>query len=356
MRALTGLLALLLVIAGLAGASVWIASKSEAEAAARVRSDVDPAPITYTIELATLQRVATAPTRIRPRVTASLPASKIQTPVVTRVDVTVGDRIAFGQSVLEVQGRPVIVLEGGFPPWRDFTSGMSAGIDVDQLQQSLAGLGLYEGPIDGILSPATKEAIQRMYSSAGYQAPSTIGDDQVVLPVSELWFVPAGEWVVNAADVEVGDLLLPGLVEIGSTDVAVSLTVPESVVPELTVGDTLTLFNAEAAFETSIRGIVSFVPGEGGDSVVTVTVASDIPEGFRLATRSLVVLASTGAPVMIVPSSAVFYDADTTYVNVVRQSGTQKTPIRLGMESEGFFEVADGDLQVGDQVVLGYDP
>ena len=76
---------------------------------------------------------------------------------------------------------------------------------------------------------------------------------------------------------------------------------------------------------------------------------------FR-STRALITLATTESPVMVVPSSAISYDGDTTYVYVRGQATERKVPVRLGMESEGFFEIVDGDVEVGDQVVLGHGP
>lgn len=47
-------------------------------------------------------------------------------------------------TLLEVTGRPVTVLEGVLPMWRDFEPGIE-GPDVLQLQEALARLGRYRG-------------------------------------------------------------------------------------------------------------------------------------------------------------------------------------------------------------------
>jgi hypothetical protein len=60
-----------------------------------------------------------------------------------------GQRLANGDVLAVVGGRPVIWLDGGVPAWRDLTIG-SESVDVIQLKRALIGLGHHvEGrPID----------------------------------------------------------------------------------------------------------------------------------------------------------------------------------------------------------------
>lgn len=96
--------------------------------------------------------------------------------VLTGVFAKRGDGVRQGQVVVEVNGRPVIVLQGTKASYRDIEPGMS-GVDVAQLQRSLAAMGEYSGPINGVFDGGTKAAVDRMYRAAGYAPPSTDGGD-----------------------------------------------------------------------------------------------------------------------------------------------------------------------------------
>lgn len=85
--------------------------------------------------------------------------------VVTRRGVDPGDTLTAGTVALWVNGRPVIVLSGDFPTYRDLTQG-DTGDDVLQLQHALVGLG-YALTADGDFGPATADALRRLYRSIG---------------------------------------------------------------------------------------------------------------------------------------------------------------------------------------------
>ncbi|MDR2374076.1 MAG: hypothetical protein LBD77_08290 [Bifidobacteriaceae bacterium] len=82
-----------------------------------------------------------------------------------------------GESLLEIEGNPVFLLQGAIPLWRDLSAGMS-GIDVDTLRQALTSLGYSAGdtaaatPYDAALAGA----IDQLYAAGGYPAPSTRPD------------------------------------------------------------------------------------------------------------------------------------------------------------------------------------
>ncbi|MFE5549608.1 peptidoglycan-binding protein [Streptomyces sp. NPDC056534] len=90
-------------------------------------------------------------------------------PIVTRLPVQAGARVVAGQVVLEVSGRPVFVLKGELPAYRDLRPG-TAGKDVKQLQQALSGLGHAVGSDSpGTFGAGTKEALDSFYASIGYK-------------------------------------------------------------------------------------------------------------------------------------------------------------------------------------------
>ncbi len=92
--------------------------------------------------------------------------------VLTEVFAGTGDKVSEGQAVVEVDGRPVIVLAGAKAAYRDVKPLMS-GPDVEQLQRSLARLGHYSGTVTGVFDQRTKAAVSRLYEKLGYSTPDT---------------------------------------------------------------------------------------------------------------------------------------------------------------------------------------
>jgi peptidoglycan hydrolase-like protein with peptidoglycan-binding domain len=74
-----------------------------------------------------------------------------------------------GQVIMSASGRPVFVLRGAAPAFRDISPGTSGG-DVRQLEEALARLGFDPGPVDGNYDQKTSLAVERMYQKAGWDA------------------------------------------------------------------------------------------------------------------------------------------------------------------------------------------
>ncbi len=96
--------------------------------------------------------------------------------VLTGVFTSMGDKVNQGQAVVEVDGRPVIVLQGAKAMYRDIKP-LMRGPDVEQLQRSLTALKHYSGAVTGVLDDATKAAVARLYRQLDYPAPVTDGGD-----------------------------------------------------------------------------------------------------------------------------------------------------------------------------------
>jgi len=73
-----------------------------------------------------------------------------------------------GSVMLTASGRPLLVLQGEVPAFRDLVPGIS-GKDVRQLEQGLKRLGFDPGPVDGTFDQRTSAAVAQWYSSAGYE-------------------------------------------------------------------------------------------------------------------------------------------------------------------------------------------
>ena len=163
------------LIAIVTGAAVgaWIASRSiesPAEAAARTAPPA-PSPILVPVERRVLssdvvtrgtarfglpQPISVAPSALK----AS--AGLIATLPLRNAPVNEGD------VVLTASGRPVFVLAGRVPAYRDLAPG-TAGGDVRQLEEGLARLGFDPRPVDGVYDERTGKAVADWYTSRGWE-------------------------------------------------------------------------------------------------------------------------------------------------------------------------------------------
>ena len=101
-------------------------------------------------------------------------------PVVTGVRAGPGDEIGVGDVLVEVSGRPVILLRGDVPAYRAIRPG-AEGDDVTQLQQALSDLGFdTTGDEAGVFGDRTQAALADFYASIGYTVATTGDEDGVV--------------------------------------------------------------------------------------------------------------------------------------------------------------------------------
>src|SRR5262249_45942748 len=92
------------------------------------------------------------------------------TVALTRMPVRPGDRVKPGDVIAEIDGRPVFVLRGRLPAYRNLHEG-DHGPDVAQLQQALQGLGYADYDPAGDFEQSTALALLLFYRNLGYDAP-----------------------------------------------------------------------------------------------------------------------------------------------------------------------------------------
>ncbi|MEX8520769.1 MAG: peptidoglycan-binding protein [Leptothrix sp. (in: b-proteobacteria)] len=77
-------------------------------------------------------------------------------------------QVSEGDVLFTASGRPVLVLQGALPAYRDFVPGLQ-GEDVRQLERALARLGFDPGPVDGVYDQSTAAAVARWYKARGWE-------------------------------------------------------------------------------------------------------------------------------------------------------------------------------------------
>jgi len=166
---------LLAVLSWMAGGKI----QSPAEAAARTAPPT-PSPILVPVE----ERILTSDVITRGTAHFGLPqsislASSPLKPVVGMITTLPrrGEQINEGDVLLTSSGRPVFLLQGDIPAYRDLYVGLS-GEDVRQLEVALERLKFNPGSVDGIFDEETSVAVAKMYTSAGY-IPFTATSEQL---------------------------------------------------------------------------------------------------------------------------------------------------------------------------------
>ncbi|HET8979621.1 MAG TPA: hypothetical protein VFN87_15775 [Solirubrobacteraceae bacterium] len=110
----------------------------------------------------------------------------------------VGQVIKPGQALFEVDGNPVLLMDGTTPAYRDLSSADSNGPDVLELNRNLVALGFNAGAItvDDVWQPATTYGVELLQESLGETATGSLSLGQVV-------FLP-GRQLVSAVQASLG--------------------------------------------------------------------------------------------------------------------------------------------------------
>ncbi|TDE08217.1 peptidoglycan-binding protein [Jiangella asiatica] len=169
----------LLVVGGVAvialGAGIFAGTRitSPADAAARA-APPEASEVTVPVELRTLNSevVTRGDVSAAGAVDVVPEVGGLETPpVVTGQVPTVGAEVTEGTALLEIVGRPLVVLAGELPMYRSLRPGMS-GPDVEQLEVTLQRLGLDPGDVDDEYTATTGDAVAELFERIGYEPPA----------------------------------------------------------------------------------------------------------------------------------------------------------------------------------------
>ena len=156
---------LLAVISWIVGSKI----QSPAEAAARTAPPT-PSPILVPVEARVLSSDVITRGTARfglPQSISLAPSSlKSEAAVITTLPAR-GGQLKEGDVLLTASGRPVFLLQGDIPVYRDLTVGIT-GEDVRQLEAALKRLKFDPGPVDGVFDEKTSAGVAALYKSAGY--------------------------------------------------------------------------------------------------------------------------------------------------------------------------------------------
>jgi hypothetical protein len=284
----------------------------------------------------------------------------------------VGDIVEPGDILFEVNGKPVVLLEGDTPPWRPFASGMSDGADIELLEQNLFDLGYVDGDlnIDRNLTSNTLDAIEALW-------------DDVLNRDLDPGDPDAEPESFNLRRIDLGGVVFaPGPIRIAQNQVALGSSITPAVIPFQTTGNQQVvslairpadreLFDVGTAAEVELPGgevvpgevtdvadvatrLVDPASGQTSDPTIAVEVTmTSSPEGaFDAAPVEVEVVETVTAGVLTVPAAALVALAEGgNAVELVDGDTTRLIGVDIGRFADGRVEVS-GDLNEGDTVVV----
>ena len=271
-----------------------------------------------------------------------------------------GETISEGGVVAEVSGRPIFLMEGQVPLWRELGSG-DQGRDVVALQGFLVRLGASIGDEPGIFGPATASAVARFYEDVGYppmfrESPSS----GPIVPFGEVVVIQAAPAYVAAVTASLGGTVGGPILTLASSELVVESLLDPQAANLIEVG-AAAFVESETTGNTATGRVASIAPnsettpqGRTGHRTVIAVDGGLEPNWLGLNVRVTITDASTGQPALVVPESALYAQAD-GLVRVVVQTdaGTfVEVPVRVGMTAGGFAVVTSSDDAVHEGALV----
>jgi peptidoglycan hydrolase-like protein with peptidoglycan-binding domain len=262
-----------------------------------------------------------------------------------------GDVIEPGDIVAEVDGLPIIALQGAFPLWRALGPGVDDGKDVLQVEYVLASLGYaqeHDVTVDEEWTAATTEAVEAFQEDHGQ-------DDDGEIDVGELVFIDGPVLVADVTGVA-GQPAAEAGISVTTTEQSVHVDLDTTDADLLAVGDEVEVELPTAATATATVAAIGTAQTEEATGESSLPVTLTLTDAPALADGTPVdvhveIAAATG--VLAVPVEAVLALAEGGYaVEVVDAAGaTRLVAVTLGVFADGMVEI-EGDIEAGAEVVV----
>lgn len=344
----------LVLVAAVAG--TWVLAtqvQSPRQAAAQAEAPA-PIPVTAAVQRGYLHAPVTLSVTAQFQQLASVTAPDTLAGVVTATQVEAGEVVSAGSVLMRVNGRPLLVLPGAFPLYRDILPG-DTGDDVVAVQAGLRAAGLRTGrDRDGVYGAGTQAAVRRLYRASGYDAPagSTTGAGAVApsadasagadaaglapAPVDQGPRVLRSEVVMLASlPATVRSVAAPGaavsggaeVAALGSGDVLLSATLPATSVAGLVTGATATFAAPDGT--TASAQVEQMAPvGDGTQVQVTVTASVPVDAGATVVLE-IANPALEPADTLLVPISAVVSRGGRSFVYLEQPDEFAEVEVRV---------------------------
>lgn len=280
---------------------------------------------------------------------------------VTRL-VEQGREVERGSELYRVDERPVILLYGVVPMYRDLGPGTS-GVDVEQLESNLAALGYAGFTADDTFTEPTADAVRAWQADTGAEQSGKVARGDVV------FVADAGR--ADTRRVDVGELVAPGrpILDLSGIAKVVSLEVDIDDRDRFDVGVAVRVVlpgGDEVAGTVSSSTLVSMATevqgGLGGGNetgteavtAVQITLAEDVNDDLVGAPVDVVVAIEERADVLFVPVNSLLALSEGGYgLELVRDDGTiEIVPVDTGLFADGKVQVEGAGIAEGTVVAV----
>lgn len=275
-----------------------------------------------------------------------------------------GSVINRGETLFEVNGRPVPLLFGDRPLWRELGPGVDDGLDVKQLEANLVALGIVSADqltVDENWTSYTTAAVKEWQESLGVDESGTIAPGELV-------FMPDAVRIAEVPTAVGGPIGEAALQVTGTTRlVTVDLEATRQTLVEEGQAVTIVLPDgSETSGTVASVGTVASTGDEGsegeqtdgGDTEATIEVVVSLDDpsatgSLDEAPVTVKVVTSAAEDVLAVPVEALLALAEGGYaVELVSPDGTTTlVPVELGAEADGWVQVT-GDVAEGHEAVI----
>ncbi|GAB2745520.1 efflux RND transporter periplasmic adaptor subunit [Amycolatopsis magusensis] len=336
------------VVAGAATAGMLVFTQTRSEAGDTAASELPPS--TAEVARQTLNDSHDADGELGYGVTTTI-SNRLPG---TLTSVPEGDaRIARGQALYKVDDKPVVLMYGSMPAYRNLADGVE-GLDVRQLEENLRELGYTGFTVDDEYTSATATAVANWQEDLGL-------DETGIVELGRVVFAD-GELRVDSVEAKAGEPATPGQKVLTHTGVAKAITVElEPADQRLAKEDTEV--QVELPDGKKFTGRVDEVstiiqPGEGQNAEPTTKVEVIIgfddqqaAESYALASVDVTFTADKRENVLTVPVAALLALAEGGFgVEVVEGGATRYVPVDTGLFADGRVEISGSDITEGTVV------
>jgi peptidoglycan hydrolase-like protein with peptidoglycan-binding domain len=263
----------------------------------------------------------------------------------------VGDTVASGQRLAEVDGAPVVLLTGERPAWRDLVPGIDDGEDIRQLEQALTDLGYATSSleVDDEWTSATTASVKAFQKAIG-----TTQDGK--LSLGEIVFAPRTVRIASVEGNTGDDVGTAGIETTGEAQV-IEADADASDADIIAPGTTVTI---ELPTGREVAGTVYTVGApttdDSGDTTLPVVVVADGLDAIDGLGVDIDISTVDVAGATAVPAEALLALSEGGYALEVPDAssatGTRLVAVELGAFDEDGWVQVTGDVAPGDQVVV----
>lgn len=258
---------------------------------------------------------------------------------VTEVFVKAGDKVEAGQALCTIDTKQVDAAR---------LSMEAAKAAADNANATLARQQVLFAA--GDIAPATFEGVQTQARAAQIQYEQAKLNYDYQMEFSHITATISGE--IESFDVEVHDNVASGMligVIAGEGSQAVSFSVPEKIVNQMSLGDSIRIEKNGSEYKGTITDISGAIDSDTGLFKVKASVEGGdaLPTGSNV---KLYVTADKAENVMTLPVDAVYYSGGDAYVYTYDNGTVHRVPVEVGIYDSELIEVISG-IDASTQVI-----